>query len=103
MNRHGVLVAAVLALLTPAPNGFGAMAEESAPTVVADAPPPGLRVIGSTIYTLDAKGHTTGTVRETSPGIWRMVNMKGVTVRTIRVSPGCAPFHPCPARRDQPG
>lgn len=88
-----VLMAALpMVLASP----FGAMAIENGQP--GDAPP-GIRLIGSTIYTLDAKGHTNGTLKEVTPGNWRIMNMKGDTIRTLHVPPGCVPFTPCPAGR----
>ena len=72
--------------------------------VLADEAPPGIRVVGSTIYTLDAKGHTTGTVREIAPGQWQQRDMKGNLVRAMELPLGCTPFIPCrsksPSNRD---
>jgi len=75
---------------------FGAMAIENGQ---AGNVPPGIRLIGSTIHTLDAKGHTNGTLKEVTPGNWRVMNMKGETIRTLHVPPGCVPFTQCPVGR----
>lgn len=69
------------------------------PAVADDKPPPGLRTIGGQTYVLDGNGHTTGTIREVSPGVWQIKDKRGVTVRTIQVPPGCPPFGVCPAKR----
>ncbi|RAU20523.1 hypothetical protein CU669_17925 [Paramagnetospirillum kuznetsovii] len=65
---------------------------------VADDKPPGIRVVGSTIYTIDSRGHTTGTLREVSPGTWTHLDLRGVIIRTIQVPPGCQPLVPCRTR-----
>ena len=67
----------------------------------ADETPPAIRVVGRTVYTLDAKGHTTGTVREISPGLWHQRDMKGNLVRAMEIPVGCTPFIPC--RSKKPG
>jgi hypothetical protein len=67
--------------------------------VAAEDAQPGIRVVGSTIYTLDAKGHTTGTVREVSPGQWHQRDMKGNLVRTMELPTGCTPFIPCRSKK----
>jgi hypothetical protein len=85
MTRQA-LAAALLAALW----GVGAMADDAQP---------GIRVVGSTIYTLDAKGHTTGTVRETSPGQWHQRDMKGSLVRAMELPLGCTPFIPCRSKK----
>ncbi|MBI3445878.1 MAG: hypothetical protein HY055_11090 [Magnetospirillum sp.] len=56
--------------------------------------PHGLRVIGSTVYALDARGHNVGTLKEVAPGQWVLRDLKGNQVRTIEVPPGAAPFAP---------
>ena len=85
MTRQ-VVVALLLATLW----GGGALADDAQP---------GIRVVGSTIYTLDAKGHTTGTVREMSPGLWHQRDMKGNLIRAMEIPVGCTPFVPCQPKK----
>ena len=66
---------------------------------LADDAQPGIRVVGSTIYTLDSKGHTTGTVREIAPGQWHQRDMKGNLIRAMELPLGCTPFIPCRSKK----